>query len=102
MPAKGLRLKVFVQPRARRTQVVGPHADGIKVEVNAPPVGGAANDAVIALLATALQVSRRALRIVQGAGSRQKIVEVDPAASVTCRRHLEVLLRPVDKGEPRR
>lgn len=96
-----LRLKVLVQPRARRTQIVGRHADGLKVQVSAPPVDGAANDAVIELLATALRLPRRNLHIVQGASSRQKLVEVD-GADTACRQRLEALLQTVDKGEPRR
>ena len=72
-----LRFAVRVQPRASRTEIVGTHGDALKVRLAAPPVDGAANDALVALLADALAVPRRAVRIVAGASSRPKTVEVD-------------------------
>ncbi len=75
--AGGVRFTVRVQPRASRSEVCGVHGDALKVRLAAPPVEGAANDALIALLADELDVSRRAVRIVSGATSRSKTVEVD-------------------------
>ena len=49
----------------------------LKVRVAAPAVEGAANAALINLLADELGVARRAVRIVAGATSRQKLVVVD-------------------------
>jgi len=46
------------------------------VQVNAPPVGGAANEAVAALLAEWLAVPKRAVAIVLGASSRDKTVSI--------------------------
>ena len=52
--------------------------DGIlKVRVMAPAVEGAANNALIRLLAEEVGVSRRDVRIVAGATSRQKLVVID-------------------------
>jgi uncharacterized protein YggU (UPF0235/DUF167 family) len=48
----------------------------VVVRVNAPPVDGAANDAVIAALAEALDVPRRDIRIAAGATSRNKSLEI--------------------------
>ena len=53
------------------------HGNALKVRLAAPPVDGAANDALVALLADELAVARRAVRIVAGASSRSKTVEVD-------------------------
>ena len=53
------------------------HGDALKVRLAAPPVDGAANDALVALLADELDVARRAVRIVSGEASRSKTVEVD-------------------------
>lgn len=76
-PREGaVRFAVRVQPRASRAGVDGVHGDALRVRVHAPPVDGAANDAVIAVLADALRVAKRDVRIVSGEGSRSKVVEV--------------------------
>jgi uncharacterized protein (TIGR00251 family) len=72
-----VRLTVHVQPRASRSEIVGLHGAALKVRLQAPPVDGAANAALVALLADRLGVPRRAVRIVAGATSRAKTVEVD-------------------------
>lgn len=78
-----LRIAVRVQPRSGRSRVVGPHGPALKVQVAAPPVEGAANAAVVELIAGWLGVPRRAVAIVQGQTGRDKVLEVateDPAA----------------------
>jgi uncharacterized protein (TIGR00251 family) len=71
-----VRFAVRVQPRSSRVGVGGLHGGALKVRVHAPPVDGAANDAVIAVLSAALGAARRAIRIVSGESSRSKVVEV--------------------------
>ncbi len=73
----GVRFSVRVQPRSSRTAIDGVHAGALRVRLHAPPVDGAANDALIELLAEALGVTKRAVRIVTGAAARTKLVEVD-------------------------
>jgi len=73
----GVRFSVRVQPRASRSEVCGVHGDALKVRLAAPPVDGAANDALVALLADELAIARRAIRIVAGGSSRSKTVEVE-------------------------
>jgi uncharacterized protein len=73
----GVRFSVHVQPRASRSEVCGVHGDALKVRLAAPPVDGAANDALVALLADELAIARRAIRIVAGGSSRSKTVEVE-------------------------
>jgi uncharacterized protein (TIGR00251 family) len=99
---KGLRFRVFVQPRAGRSEIVGTRGDGIKVRIGAPPVAGAANEALITLLAESLRISRSSIRIVGGMRGRQKLIEVDASLSVACRARLEALTHTVDKSGPRR
>jgi uncharacterized protein len=53
------------------------HGDALKVRLAAPPVDGAANEALIELLAEELDVARRSIRIVSGGASRSKVVQVD-------------------------
>lgn len=72
-----VRVSVHVQPRATRSEIVGLHGAALKVRLQAPPVDGAANEALVTLLAERLGVARRAVRVVAGASSRAKTVEVD-------------------------
>ncbi len=82
----GVRIQVHVQPRASRTEVVGLHGDALKIRLAAPPVDGAANQALIEFLADKLGVPRRNVRLVAGVSARRKVVEVEgstPAAAAT-------------------
>jgi uncharacterized protein (TIGR00251 family) len=78
--AGGIRLRLKVQPKARREGIVGwaPDPDGmaLKLSVGAPPEDGKANAAVIALLAQALGVAKSAISVVSGATDRRKLVEI--------------------------
>ena len=72
-----LLLRLRVQARAGRSGLSG-HRDGaLKVRVSAPPVAGAANKAVVALLADALGVPKGRIALVSGQGSRDKRVAID-------------------------
>jgi uncharacterized protein YggU (UPF0235/DUF167 family) len=70
------RLIVQVQPRASRNEVVAAGGSSVRVRVTAPPAGGAANDAVRALLAGVLDCAPSAITILRGHGARTKLVEV--------------------------
>ena len=83
-----VRIPVHVQPRAKREGVVGEHGGALKVAVTAPPVGGAANAAVVELLASALGVPRGALEVVSGHASRRKVIEVRGVSAAEVRRKL--------------
>ena len=72
-----VRVAVHVQPRASRSEIIGQHGAALKVRLQAPPVDGAANEALVQLLADSLGVSYRSVRVVAGATSRAKTVEVD-------------------------
>jgi uncharacterized protein (TIGR00251 family) len=70
------RVRLRVSPGSRRTELAGRHGDGWKVRVSAPPEGGRANDAVLDLLAERVGLPRRALTVVSGQRSRDKVVEM--------------------------
>jgi uncharacterized protein (TIGR00251 family) len=74
--AGGVRLDVRVIPRAGRTAAAGERDGALLVRLAAPPVDGAANDALIAFLARALDVPRRSVTLVRGQASRTKTVDV--------------------------
>ncbi len=74
--ADGIRLLVRVRPRAARTEVVGELGGVLKIRVAAPPVDGAANDALVRFLAERLAVPRAAVTLAAGTSSRSKVVLV--------------------------
>ena len=74
--ADGVELTVRVIPRARKTQCSGVRDQALVVRVAAPPVEGAANDALIEFFSAALRVPRRAVQIVSGDRTRQKRVAI--------------------------
>ena len=75
--AEATTLRLRVQPRASREAILGWREDVLRVAVTAPPVEGEANHAVTRLLARALGVVPSAVRVVQGARSRDKLVRVE-------------------------
>ena len=74
--SKTTRLHLRVSPGAGRAAVVGRHGDAWKLRVTAAPERGRANASVVELLAESLDLRRPDIRIVSGAGSRDKVVEV--------------------------
>jgi uncharacterized protein (TIGR00251 family) len=74
--AEGVRLKLRLQPRASTTEIAGLHGGEIRVRVAAPPVDGAANEALVRFLAERLGVARSAVRLVAGANARSKVVVI--------------------------
>ena len=70
----GAVLTVHVQPKATRTEYVGVHGDALKFRVAAPPVDGAANEALCAYLAERFGLPAGAVRMLAGLGSRRKRV----------------------------
>ena len=77
-PARhGAAISVRVLPRAKKNEVAGFMPDGrVKVRLTAPPVEGAANRALVELLAQVLGVRAAAIEVVAGASGRDKIVSV--------------------------
>ncbi|HVZ00968.1 MAG TPA: DUF167 domain-containing protein [Dongiaceae bacterium] len=98
----GLRLRLKVQPKARRHGIVGvgPDRDGpaLRVAVNAPPEAGKANAAVIALLAEAFDVAKAAVSVVTGATDRHKLVEIRGHAGDLGAR-LDRLIKDLERNE---
>ncbi len=69
-------LKVYVQPKSSKNEVVGPYRDGIKVKVTAPPVEGKANEALIKFLAKEFKISASSVEILKGHNSREKMIMI--------------------------
>ena len=83
------RVRLRVSPGAGRAAIVGRYGDGWRVRVHAPPERGRANEEVLTLLAETLRLERPALRLVAGAASRDKVVELDGVDAGDIDRRLE-------------
>ena len=79
-------LKVYLQPRSSKNEIVGPYRDGIKVKVTDPPAKGKANEALLRLLANELQISVSSIEIIKGHHSRQKTLRIPNANALTLKR----------------
>jgi len=73
---ESILLKVYLQPKSSRNEVVGPYRDGIKVKVTAPPVEGKANEALIRFLAREFGISPSCIEIIRGLHSREKTLRI--------------------------
>ncbi len=73
----GIVLTLRVTPRSSREGLARGREGSFAARVNAPPVDGAANAAVIALVARSFAVPKRAVTILSGETGREKRVRVD-------------------------
>jgi hypothetical protein len=83
-------LKVYVQPKASKNEIVGPYRDGIKVRVTAAPVEGKANEVLLRFLAKQLGVPLSSIEIVRGHRSRVKIIRVAASLDQELKKRLHV------------
>lgn len=73
---EGAVLTIHVQPKASKTEYAGPHGNALKFRVAAPPVEGAANEALCAFLAGQFSLPKKAVVLLSGQGSRHKRVQL--------------------------
>ena len=72
-----MKLSVYVQPGAKKTEHSGMHDGRPKIRLNAPPVDGAANDELVKFVAKVLGLSKSSVKLVSGHASRLKTLEID-------------------------
>ena len=89
MEPRPVRLRLRVSPGAGRAAVVGRHGDAWKVRVTAAPERGRANADVVDLIADSVGVLRPDVRLVAGASSRDKVVELSGITLEEAERRLE-------------
>jgi uncharacterized protein len=83
-------IHVRVIPRAKKTQIAGERDGAIVIRLAAPPVDGAANDALIEVLAATLDLPRRNIRILSGEHARHKRVAIAGATAEIIKARLGV------------
>jgi uncharacterized protein (TIGR00251 family) len=69
-------IKVYLQPKSSKNEIVGPYRDGIKVKVTAPPIEGKANEALTRFLAKEFRISPTNIEIIKGHHSREKTLKI--------------------------
>ncbi|MBR2089142.1 DUF167 domain-containing protein [Fibrobacter sp.] len=71
-----MRINVKVHARSKRESIT-PQPDGsFKIEVKAPPVDGAANEAICELVAEHFHVHKRDVSVVMGSTNNKKVIEI--------------------------
>ncbi|MBI5409974.1 MAG: YggU family protein [Nitrospirae bacterium] len=71
-----LILKIRVEPRSSRSEIVGQYGDALKVKLTSPPVEGKANRELVEILAKEFGVAKKDVEIISGQGSKNKIVRL--------------------------
>jgi len=75
----GVRLAVQITPNARKNEVLGVHDGALKIKLQAQPIEGKANEALLRFIADRLGLPLRAIAIVRGHQSRSKLLEISSA-----------------------
>jgi len=88
----GVRFAIKVVPGASRDRIVGELGDAVKIAVSKPPQDGAANKAVIKLMASALAVSEANVIIIRGHSNPRKEIAITGIALEEVRRRLADLV----------
>ena len=85
---EGLLIDVRVQPKSAKTAIAGVHGEALKIKLNAPPVEGKANKALIQLVAKLLRCPKSTVEIISGQSSRNKrlLIHIDRDTDVESRR----------------
>jgi uncharacterized protein len=93
--AGGVTLAVRAQPGAKKTAIIGVYGEGdseqLKIAVQAPPVEGRANEALVAFLAETFSLPKRSVELVSGGLSRSKVFLLRDARSA----HIRKILGPL-------
>jgi len=86
-------LAIKAIPNAPRTEIVGWLGEALKIKVHAPPVEGRANEVLCEFLAEALAVPSRAVTVLRGDTSRQKIIRIAGLSTADVRSRLQAIVR---------
>lgn len=77
-----LLVAVYVQPRASRDEIAGPYGDALRIRVAAPPVDGAANEALCRFVAGLCGVAKSAVQVDSGESGRRKTIRIRNPARI--------------------
>jgi uncharacterized protein (TIGR00251 family) len=74
--AQGVRIAVQITPNAKRTEVIGLLDDALKIRLQAQPIEGKANEALVRYLADRLDVPKSHVSIMHGHTGKRKIIDI--------------------------
>lgn len=80
--AEGVRISVQLAPNARQNEICGIHDGALKIRLQAQPIEGRANEALLRFLADRLGVAKSAVTLLHGHTSKRKVVSVSAPLSV--------------------
>jgi hypothetical protein len=94
--AQGVTLAVRAQPGAKKTAIIGIWGEGdaaqLKIAVQAPPIEGRANEALVEYLATALGAAKSKVSLVSGELSRSKVFLIRGVTQSQCKALIDSIL----------
>lgn len=87
-PGAPATLSLRIQPRASKNEIITREGGGLKIRLTAPPVDGAANEALVKFLADTFSLPKSSIEIISGHTSRDKIVRIIGISDAEVRRVL--------------
>lgn len=84
-------IKIYAQPGARKTQIVGEFNQQIKIRVQAPPVDGKANDELRRFLADTLKCPLKEVQLLRGEKSRNKVFSINSGSAVAVQKAIQLV-----------
>ncbi|WP_318479418.1 DUF167 family protein YggU [Photobacterium leiognathi] len=77
-----LIIRLYIQPKASRDQIVGLHGDEIKIAITAPPVDGKANAHLVKYLSKQFKVAKGLIHVEKGLQGRHKQVRIEAPKAI--------------------
>ncbi|WP_318437518.1 DUF167 family protein YggU [Photobacterium leiognathi] len=85
-----LIVRLYIQPKASRDQIVGLHGDEIKIAITAPPVDGKANAHLVKYLSKQFKVAKGLIHVEKGLQGRHKQVRIEAPKAIP--NEIEILM----------
>jgi uncharacterized protein len=76
-----LILDIYVQPGAKKNEIVGLHNGALKIKIKAPPEDGRANEELIKFLSEVLGIPQRQISLISGLKNRNKKISISASSS---------------------
>ena len=71
---EGVKISLFVQANAPKSEIIGPYNGSLKIKIHAPPIDGKANAEIQNFLSSFLNIAKNRVQILKGDKSKTKSV----------------------------